>query len=135
MSYQPLRNKVLIKLDPEARMWHGLHLPDQNSLKYCKRCDKAMEALDGTRCEPREQFDWDSYHDRPDYAATTYEHDIAYATAPVILSPSRVGTVIAAGPACREVGVGSKVVISSTAGGCDGNTRLVPETVIFGLVE
>lgn len=131
--YSPIHNNVLIELDPEVRMIGSLHVPDKNSLKYCKKCDKMMEAIDGP-CIPVEHYEWDRYHDRPDFKGYDYSHDISYATAPVVLSSSRIGTVLKTGVECCCVSPGDRVMISSTTGGSLDDVRLVPETAILGFV-
>ena len=92
-----------------------------------------MEALDGP-CTPVENYEWNKYHDRPDFKGYDYSHDISYATAPVVLSSTRIGTVLKIGRECCIVSVGDRVMITSTTGGSLDDVRLVPETTILGFV-
>ena len=134
MSYVPVGDKVLVELDPETRMLGTLHMPDKHSLKYCKRCDRMMEALDAP-CLPVDVHEWDKYHDRPVLKGQDTSHEIQYAEAPVVQNPSRVGTVLDVGPKVQDIRRGDRILVASTAGGALDDIRLVREFTILGMVE
>lgn len=130
-----LGNKLTVELDPEVRMIGSIHMPDTHTLRYCRKCNKMMEQLEEGGCEPVETFRQDKYHDRPVFDGTDTSHDYGYCEAPVIESPSRVGTVRRCGTGVVEIKEGDRIIISNTAGGTLTDTRTVREDVVLAKVE
>lgn len=135
MQYLPIGKKILVKLVPETRMWHGLHMPDKHSYAYCTRCHQVRTALRDYPCIPTEDWSMDTYRDRPVFKGVDRSHKIEYAKAPTIEEDTRIGTVISCGARVREVTAGDRVLVPLTAGGSTDDIRLVREEEILGTVE
>lgn len=132
----PIGTNLLVQLDVEQRRVGEIHLPDEDSIRYCKRCHNMMEALtDNPRCVGIEVYENDDYHDRPVYRGLDHSHDYASVTAPVIEAEARIGTVLLVGPKVREVHEGDRVAVASSAGGSADDLRLVREEVVLAAVE
>jgi len=148
----PIRNGVLLKLDPDFRMQGGLHLADYDTIKFCVKCPATSftHDLERTKCVPEEEWADDSqkktvqlaYGQRwrqggGDYVMTgiNRDHRLESVRRPAAGQTHRIGTVLAIGPRCRSVNPGDRVMVGLTAGGSIDDVRVVKEDVILGIVE
>jgi hypothetical protein len=130
-----LHDNILVELDPEVRKIESLFLPDEDSIKYCRRCEAMMEKLGDTSCIGEEVYEHDSYHDRPVFRGFHFDHDIVSVTAPVIQNISRIATVVSVGNKVTDVHPGDRIMIGHTAGGSFDDVRFVQECEVLVIVE
>lgn len=140
MNLIPIRNKVLLELEPEDRRYHNLlWLPDEDSIRYCRKCHQLMEALSNNpRCRVgTDDFAFDKYHtDRLNYVGTDFTHDITSITAPVVASlAARAAVVLAIGPWVHAVAINDHVLVDQFAGGTRELIRIVREDTILAHLE
>ncbi len=140
MTLTPIRDKVLLELEAENRLYHDLiHLPDEDSIRYCRKCHQLMEALSNNpRCRVgTDDFAFDKYHtDRLDYKGTDFTHEITSITAPVVASlAARAAVVLAIGPWVHAVAINDHVLVDQFAGGTRDLVRLVREDTILAHLE
>ena len=142
---RPLGSKALVELDPDKDELRGLFLPDLDTIKICRKCERRQENL-GDRCTvPSEIFEENRYEDRPEFRGLNWSHEIEAVQAPrhpVGATPGRssatFGTIRAIGPKVEGFSVGDRVVVCYTAGVGVGNLRVVnaaPDGAILALVE
>lgn len=142
MNVQPLRSKMLVRLDPEPERARGLFIPDLDSIRVCRKCERRQEALDGPCPKPDDDYSWDKYNDRPVFRGQSYSHDIQVVQAPIIplgAKPARssatTATVVKVGAAIRDFAPGDRVVVGYVAGRGTHNLRLIPESAVLARVE
>lgn len=148
----PIRNGVLLRLDPDFRVEGGIHLADYDTIKFCVKCPATSltHDLEQTKCIPEEEWADDSqkrtarlaYGQRwrsegGDYVMTgiNRDHKLESTRRPAAGQTHRIGTVLAIGPRCRNVNPGDRVMIGLTAGGSIEDIRIVKEDAILGIVE
>lgn len=132
--YSPLGTKVLLRLLPERRKAGRFFLPDRDSIKFCSRCDKMMEALADSRCTGEPEFALNR-RDSYDYRGMDYSHDIQYVTSDIVAEQARRAEVLAVGRKVKSVAPGQRVVVRFDSGEGDEHLRLVEEAVILAEVE
>jgi len=133
-------------------MQGDLHLADYDTIKFCVKCPATSltHDLEQTKCVPEEEWADDSQkktaqlaygqrwrRDGGDYVMTgiNRDHRLESVRRPAAGQTHRVGTVLAAGPKCRCVAPGDRVMIGLTAGGTTDDIRIVKEDAIMGFVE
>ena len=131
---RPLGDKLLLELDPLPKLTdYGLHLPDQDTIKYCRRCDARQERLAEVPCLPTEEYRYSRCGRKIELAETHFTHDIASVHADIVTTRSRWGRILRTGPQVRSLREGARVLVASFAGGSDDDVRLVRETEVLAL--
>ncbi len=132
----PIGDKILLKLDPEVRISEGaIYMPDEDSIRICKKCGNMMENLAKRPCVVQDVFDNDEYHDRPRFRGTHQEHDIEVIYAPTLNEITRTGTVVEVGRRVKSVMKGDRVLVGHTSGGSTDDVRVIRECELLGMVE
>lgn len=133
-------------------MQGGIHLADEDSIKFCVKCPATSltHDLELTKCVPEEEWADDSqkktaqlaYGQRwrsggGDYVMTgiNRKHRLESVRRPAAGQTHRIGTVLAIGPRCRDIVPGDRVMVGLTAGGTTDDIRIVKEDAILGTVE
>lgn len=135
MAIQPIRDRVLLLLDPIPEHRSGILLPDLDTIKLCRRCDMRREKLATTPCVPQEEYRTDLRTDRVHYVRTHQEHQIYTIQAPISPERTRRGLVVALGPRARQDLAGLRVLVDFMAGGGDEDYRIVRDSEILARLE
>jgi co-chaperonin GroES (HSP10) len=138
MTITPLRDKVLLRLDPESRQSGLLHLPDEDYIAYCRQCTKFSTALTNEPCNPRNRWEWSPERQEFIVASVETTHEIEHVEAPVVNEKARKATVLAANT--RALEPGQRVLVDFMSGQSpDGDPmslyRIVHEKAVLARVE
>lgn len=141
MRLRPIHRQVLLKLDPEDRTvgTSGLLVaPDVDSIVWCKKCGRHMEAIRESVCNPEADVELDKRTDRYVYKGEDTGHHMESITVPIVVEKARRATVIASGT--PDFDPGERVVIDFASGrpaedDIDSPYRLVAESAILARIE
>jgi hypothetical protein len=141
MTLKPIRNQVLLKLDPENRMVGKLgllHAPDADSIAFCRKCGRMMEAITQSGCEPEEIHELDPLRDRYVYKGLDTGHQMDSVEIPVVVEKARRATVIASGS--PDFDTGERVLVDFASGSppdddVDSPYRLVKADAVLARIE
>ncbi len=132
MHYNPVGDKVLLRLDPDpAQSEGGIWYASEDTIKFCKRCEMRAEKLADTPCVPTETYDWDKYHDRPNFVGYSRSHEIGVVRAPASRGLARWGKVEKVGAHVKHLHPGTRVLVDRFAGGSLDDVRLVRESEVL----
>lgn len=141
MRLRPIRRQLLIKLDPEDRTVGASRMliaPDEDTILWCKRCGRTMEAIKESVCNPEADIQLDERTDRYVYKGESTGHHIEALTVPVVVEKARRATVLASGD--RDFDVGDRILLDFASGrsaedDVDSLYRLVPADVILAKID
>lgn len=141
MSLKPLRRQVLLKVDPENRMVGTLKIlaaPDVDTMLWCKKCGRMMEAIKESVCNPEADIRLDERTDRYVYKGEDTGHHIEAVEIPVVIEKARRATVIASGS--PEFDIGERVLIDFASGRppddeLDSPYRMISDNAILARIE
>lgn len=142
MKLKPIRRRVLIKLDPEDRTVGASKLfvaPDVDSILWCRKCGRQMEAIKESVCVPEAEYALDLRKDAYVYKGEDTGHQIEAFEVPVVVERARRATVIASGS--PEFDAGERILVDFASGRSpddeDPNSpyRLVPADTILARLE
>lgn len=142
MRLKPIRHRVLVKLDPEDRTVGESHLfvaPDMDSILWCRKCGRQMEAIKESACVPEAEYGLDPRRDAYVYKGEDNGHHMESFEVPVVVERARRATVITSGSA--EFDVGERVLIDFASGRSPDDEdpaspyRLVPADTILARLE
>src|SRR5882672_9327633 len=107
MRLRPIRRQVLLKLDPEDRTVGSSHIllaPDVDTLLWCRKCGRQMEAIKESVCNPEADIRLDERTDRYVYKGEDTGHHIEALEVPIVVEKARRATVLATGSPEFDVG-------------------------------
>jgi len=142
MRLRPLRHRLLVKMDPEDRSVGAAGLlvaPDLDTILWCRKCGRQMEAIKESRCVPEETYELDPRRDNYRYTGIDTGHQMESISVPVIVEKARRATVIASGS--PEFDPGERVLIDFASGKTpdgedpDSPYRLVPDDTVLARIE
>lgn len=132
MHLRPLRKQILVKLDPEDRTVGASHLlvaPDVDTMVWCKKCGRQMEAIRESACVPEAEFGLDARKDAYVYKGESNGHHMESMEIPIVVQRARTATVIATGVAGFEEG--EKVLIDFASGRSPDDEPDSPYRMVF----
>ncbi len=141
MRLKPIRRRVLLKLDPEDRTVGASRIfvaPDVDTILWCKKCGRQMEAIKESACVPEAEYGLDVRRDAYVYKGEDTGHHIEAFEVPIVVERARKATVISSGS--PEFDPGDRVLIDFASGqvpddDADSPYRLVPAEAILARWE